>query len=214
MNTDDYSTNSIRTTAFFTGHRILPAQDIPLIRNLVSQCVSEAYTAGYRRFYCGCALGFDTIAAFETIKLRNVHPDISLLLAIPCADQSARWKADDKEIYRRLLDIADDKVVLSQTYYPGAMLSRNRYMADRSSLCICYMTQLRGGTASTVRYAIVHDRIRIINLAMNVSGYCTSNLREDTWSFTFTSHSAGENAATVPLSLIRGRKLTMKNISA
>lgn len=213
MYTDDFSPENVRKTAFFTGHRILSAGEESVIRIRLPQCLSLAYSAGYRKFFCGCALGFDTLAAFETIRFRSEHPDVVLSLAIPCADQANRWNAKDRGIYQTLLAAADEKKVLAPVYYQGAMLTRNRYMADRSSLCVCYLTQLRGGTAFTVRYAIMQDRMKIVNLAMPGFDPGADCLREDTWNCTFISPSAEKNAGIAPLSLFRGGKLTMKKPS-
>ena len=124
----------ISRTAFFTGHRYLPADRTGLIAEMIYSCISDAYISGYRRFFCGCALGFDTIAAFQTVKLREQYPDVILSLAVPCATQADRWAEKDKERYHTILNLADDCVILSPVYYQGVMLTRNRYMADRSSL--------------------------------------------------------------------------------
>ena len=207
-----FSEDSIRTTAFFTGHRHLPSGEINRISENLYHCISAAYTEGYRRFFCGCALGFDTLAAIQTIRFRQHHPDIILSLAIPCQTQAAKWQEKDKSIYRDILEHADEMIVLSPDYYQGAMLTRNRYMADRSSLCICYLQHMRGGTASTVRYALQHSRIRIINLAM-CQDQNADFLREEAWNFMYTSPSAGRNAVTAHLRLSSGKKLSMKPIS-
>ena len=210
MRSEDFAPDAVRRTAFFTGHRLLNTAEKQLIEMRVRQCISSAYDAGYRRFFCGCALGFDTLAAFQTISLRENHPDMILSLAIPCPSQPERWKDDDQSNYNRILDLADEKLILSPAYYNGVMLARNRYMADRSSLCICYMKYLHGGTASAVRYALVHGGIDIINLAVS-NDYRTDQMRELSWNCMFISPSAGKNAVTVPLHLSRSRKLIMKN---
>jgi uncharacterized phage-like protein YoqJ len=211
MNADDFSPESINKTAFFSGHRLISETEKPMIRRQLSRCIKEAYDSGYRRFFCGCALGFDTIAAEETIRLRKLYPDIRLLLALPCGTQADRWSAQDQETYRRILELADEKTVLSPFYYQGAMLTRNRYMADRSSLCICWLRNMRGGTASTVRYAMLHGGIRIINLAVP-EDTTPDQMKEKTWNFMYISPSAGKNAGTAPLRLLRGRRLIFRNI--
>ena len=99
---------------------------------------------------------------------------------------------------------------LSPFYYHGAMLSRNRYMADRSSLCICWLSNMRSGTASAVRYAIIHNQMKVINLALQENN-TNDRLREKTWNYIYTSPSADKNAITAPLRLLRDRKLTFKN---
>ena len=211
MCSNSFLPEEIARTAFFTGHRHLREDQKDMISSALFQCLKEAYDAGYRRFFCGCALGFDTLAAFQTVRLKKIHPDVILSLAIPCENQSEKWNEKDKEVYRSILELADEKTVLSPFYYHGAMLTRNRYMADRSSLCICYLSVMHGGTASTVRYALVHDRIRIVNLAVN-EGYNSDCLRENKWNFMFISPSAYKNAVTVPLRLMRPKKLSMRHM--
>ena len=49
-------------------------------------------------------------------------------------------------------------------YYNGCMQVRNRYLVDHSSACICYLNNLRSGTAYTVKYA-ESQGLQIINLA-------------------------------------------------
>ena len=210
MPADDFRPENIATTAFFSGHRFLSRNELTDLPEALFRCLQDAYKDGYRRFFCGCALGFDTVAAFQVIRLRDMYQDVRLSLAIPCATQADRWTEKDRAVYRQILDLADERNVLSPEYYQGAMMTRNRYMADRSSLCICYLRQMRGGTASTVRYALQKDGIRIVNLAM--PDQPDSNLlRENVWNCMFISPSADKNAVTAPLRLSRGRKLTSKN---
>lgn len=170
MKKDGMKPQNIKQAAFFTGHRVLRNSDLNIIREKVFQCISGAYDSGYRRFYCGCARGFDMLAAFETIRLRVTHPDVILSLAIPCETQADRWNGPEREKYSRILELADEKTVLSPVYYQGVMLVRNRYMADRSSLCICWLTHMNGGTASTVRYAMQNENMKVVNLAVPGNG--------------------------------------------
>ena len=48
---------------------------------------------------------------------------------------------------------ADKVIYVSETYYNGCMLVRNRRLVDNSSVCVAYLTHAGGGTAYTVRYA-------------------------------------------------------------
>ena len=205
------SEESIRSTAFFTGHRHLPSDEIGLISDKLFHSLSCAYSEGYRRFFCGCALGFDTLAALQTLRFKKIYPHVILSLAIPCETQSARWQESDKRIYARILEQADEKTILSPHYYQGVMLTRNRYMADRSSLCICYLSHMRGGTAYTVRYALQSSRINIVNLAVD-QDISADIMREKTWNYIYTYPSAERNAATVPLRLLSGKKLILKHM--
>ena len=82
-------------TACFTGHRHLPPDKRDSAAASLGRAIEEAYKNGYRRFMCGGALGFDTIAALQVLDSRKEHPDIKLILAIPCLDQAKRWYATD-----------------------------------------------------------------------------------------------------------------------
>ena len=205
------SEESIRSTAFFTGHRHLPSDEIGLISDRLFHSLSCAYSEGYRRFFCGCALGFDTLAALQTLRFKKIYPDVILSLAIPCETQSARWQESDKRIYARILEQADEKTILSPHYYQGVMLTRNRFMAVRSSLCICYLSHMRGGTAYTVRYALQSSGINIVNLAVD-QDISADIMREKSWNYIYTYPSAEINAATVPLRLLSGKKLILKHM--
>jgi len=199
-------------TAFFTGHRFIPEEDRVSLTGLLDEWIRIAYLHGYRRFFCGCALGFDTMAAFRVLELKKDFPDLILSLAVPCATQSDRWPEKDRNRYQDILIRADEKIVLSPVYYDGAMITRNRYMADRSTLCICYLRHMRGGTASTVRYALQQERIRIINLAVK-QHEDPFVMREEPWNAIFTSPFANKNAIIVPLRLSREKMLSLKPTS-
>ena len=108
MNADEFNSENITRTAFFTGHRHLPENDKPWITDRLSQILIQTYDAGYRRFICGGALGFDTIAAFQTMRLRQKYPDVKLFLAIPCSDQTRYWQESDRETHRKMIAMADE----------------------------------------------------------------------------------------------------------
>lgn len=149
----------------FTGHRILSSQERTHLSGLLD-CVLEAlYCRGYRDFLCGGALGFDTLAAQRVLCLRQAHPDVRLCMALPCSNQSARWRPEDCRVYEQLLYAADETTVLSRDYYDGCMFARNRYMVDHSSFCVCYLHHRRGGTLQTSMYAL-HEGLPLLNLAM------------------------------------------------
>lgn len=151
-------------TICFTGHRMISKSDEQFLARL-DTLLEVLYQQGYRDFLCGGALGFDMIAAEHVVHLREKHPDVRLIFCLPCADQSAKWKRADCSRYERLLYLSDETRVLSPRYYDGCMQARNAYMVDRSYLCVAYMAHLRGGTLSTVRYALSQD-VPVVNIAV------------------------------------------------
>lgn len=151
-------------TACFTGHRGIGQPDADALAHL-DHLLAILYARGFRDFLCGGALGFDLYAAERVLEFRRVHADVRLIFCIPCEEQSAKWHMRDRLRYNRLLYLADEIRILSRFYFDGCMQVRNRYMVDRSSICIAYMKRLRGGTCSTVRYAVSQDLI-VLNLAV------------------------------------------------
>lgn len=148
----------------FTGHRSLPPARQEAIARRLEQTVADLYQRGVRNYYAGGALGFDTLAAQTVLRLRDRCPGMRLLLALPCPTQAKGWKPGDAAEYERIKHLADETVYVSQAYTSGCMYRRNRYLVDHSAICLCYLTQGRGGTAYTVRYA-VEQGVKVVNLA-------------------------------------------------
>ena len=149
----------------FTGHRIIAPEDLDSLSLSLQKVLECLYQRGFRDFFSGAALGFDVLAAEHVLELRSHHPDVQLHLAIPCSSQADRWRTDDCHRYERLLYNADATHVLSKQYYEGCMQVRNRFMVDRSALCLCYLRHMKGGTMSTVSYAM-EQSCPVLNLAM------------------------------------------------
>lgn len=151
-------------TCCYTGHRNLPKTKIKQIHDLTMQETERLISQGYRRFYTGGALGFDTVAAIVILKLKNRYPDIKLNLALPCSSQTKGWKASDVELYENIKKSADEVYYISDEYTSSCMLDRNRYLVDNSSVCIAWLSSFRGGTVYTVNYA-KRNNLEIINIA-------------------------------------------------
>ena len=151
-------------TCCFTGHRIIPSGEKETIRNLLETAIEKAIQDGYRFFGAGGALGFDTLAAQTVLTLKQQYPHIRLILVLPCINQANGWKQADIDEYERIKSLADKVVYTSTEYTYGCMHKRNRHLVDNSSLCICYLTKVSGGTAYTVRYA-ESKKISVFNLA-------------------------------------------------
>lgn len=149
-----YEENRLRT-ACFTGHRTIPkGQDLQALMGRVDGVILAAYKKGYRTFITGGAVGFDTLAACRVIVLKRKCPDVRLHLALPCRNQTEKWDSIDAlALYKRILGEADKIDYITDFYTDTCMHERNRFMVDRSALCIAYLKNQRGGTAYTVNYA-------------------------------------------------------------
>lgn len=53
---------------------------------------------------------------------------------------------------------------MADDYDRGCMYKRNRFLVDNSTVCVCYLTAVNGGTAYTVGYA-KSKNLTVINLA-------------------------------------------------
>lgn len=111
------------------------------------------YSAGYRHFLCGMAIGCDMYFAEAVLALRDIYPDVILEAVVPCGSQSEKWALAQRLRYNRLLDLADKVTVLQYGYSRGCMMRRNRYMVDSSSLLLCCFAGTPGGTMNTILYA-------------------------------------------------------------
>jgi uncharacterized phage-like protein YoqJ len=133
----------------FTGHRILEKNFS--VRKLKKE-IKKAVEAGVETFYNGMAMGFDLVAAEKVLELRKKNPQIKLIACVPCYGQEKNFSDKDKKRYVAILKKADETVVLSENYYKGCMLVRDKYMADRGEMMICYCKRDTGGAAYTVKY--------------------------------------------------------------
>lgn len=146
----------------FTGHREF-TPDLGLQKRLEEE-ILRLISQGVQYFGCGGALGFDTFAAVTVLRLRETHPEIRLVLVLPCPEQARYWSVSETALYESIKSRADKIVYVSHRYDRFCMQRRNCRLVDGSAYCICYLTQNRGGTASTVRYARMRG-LQVIRLA-------------------------------------------------
>jgi uncharacterized phage-like protein YoqJ len=117
------------------------------------RAVEYAYSRGCNEFYSGGAIGFDTVAAREVIRFRIDHPDVRLILLLPCVDQDKMWGEEAQSSYGYLIDVADEVRYVSESYTDDCMCRRNRALAEAADILIAYLGRARSGAAQTVRMA-------------------------------------------------------------
>lgn len=151
-------------TCCFTGHRRISNDEVKEVKTRLKHTISAAIDQGYLYFGAGGALGFDTLAALTVLELKKKYPYIKLILVLPCINQTKGWSKKDVEVYEQIKSRCDKYVYTSENYFNGCMQKRNRHLVDNSSLCVCYLTENRGGTVYTVNYAR-QKGLKVINLA-------------------------------------------------
>jgi uncharacterized phage-like protein YoqJ len=140
-------------SACFTGHRAMSEAQMREAVEAITRQVRLLLPKGITHYYAGGAVGFDMAAAVTILNLKQQYPALTLTLALPCHDHTEGWGRRDRALLSRVMERADEVVYVSDTYHRGCMQVRNRYMVDRSSYCLAYLTAERGGTVNTVRYA-------------------------------------------------------------
>ena len=152
----------------FTGHRSVPDELSEKLREKLRECIGRLHKdRKIETFYAGGCTGFDAMASLETLAYRAVHSDVRLVMVVPYRGQSASWNCDDRTEYERIKASATEVVCLAEHYFRGCTHQRNRYMVQRSSVCVCYLTKENGGTASTVKYAL-RNGLFVRNLAVGI----------------------------------------------
>ena len=137
----------------FTGHRHIKEKHKSKINSLVMRSIEYAYSRGCRTFYTGGALGFDTVAARQVILFKLAHPDVRLIILIPCKEQEASWKESDRDAYDYILSRADESEILSDDYTNDCMKERNTALCERADMIVAYLYKEYSGAGQTVRIA-------------------------------------------------------------
>lgn len=140
-------------TCAFTGHRSIKYEHRAGVANLLSRAIGYAYEKNCRRFVAGGALGFDTEVAREVLRFRMSHPDVKLILFLPCLDQDVGWSIRQRDFYEYILSSADEVKYVSQSYDKSCMKRRNQAMAEECDIMIGYVGRERSGAAQTFRMA-------------------------------------------------------------
>lgn len=136
-------------TCLFSGHRILD-EDFSL--SSLSESIDIAIKKGAEVFYNGMAKGFDLFAGEEILKRKKTNKNIKFIACVPFYGQEKSFSEEDKNRYAKILKCADEIIYLSNEYFRGCMQMRNRFMAEKGDILICYCKKKTGGTAYTVKY--------------------------------------------------------------
>ena len=132
--------------------------------NELMDSIIAIYDAGAKRFYCGCAMGFDLLAAEIVLLLKERNPEIELYCFVPFEGQEKTFTSYWKEKYKLVLNGADDIKILCEHYYKGCYQQRNQEMVNNSSIVLTYFDGQSGGTGQTIKYA-QKKGLKIINIA-------------------------------------------------
>ncbi len=149
-------------TCSFTGHRPskLPwgedegdARCVALKERLTGAILS-AYESGFTHYICGMAQGCDIYFAEAVLALRRQGLPLTLEAAIPYGQQAEGWSQEQQARYQAVLGQCDYETLIQDSYQPGCIQRRNRYLVDHCSLLIAAYSGVPGGTRQTLEYAM------------------------------------------------------------
>lgn len=151
-------------TCCFSGHRNLPADDIYKIKRTLKATILSLIKDDIIYYGCGGARGFDLLAAQIILELKEIYPELRLIMVYPCRNQTRYWNEEDRKIYDNIKNKSDKCVYIANDYDDTCMAKRNRHLINNSSFCICYLNHERSGTGYTIDYA-EKKGLKIINIA-------------------------------------------------
>ena len=152
-----------RLCCSFTGHRRIKPEHMKKMPDLLTRAIKFAYSEGCRDFFSGGAVGFDTLAAREVIRFRISHPDVRLVMLLPCISQDERWSPSQRDAYSYVLKNADEVIYVSEDYTSDCMRKRNLVLAERCDVMISYVSYAKSGSAQTENMARRLEK-RVYNL--------------------------------------------------
>ncbi len=155
----------------FTGHRRIHDDLKPRLDMLLDEVINSLTDKGVRYFICGGAFGFDMMAEQAVVRAIIHDADIKLILALPCVNQTEKWKTDTREgmdavrEYQRIKGYAYSIRYVSANESYNCMKKRNQYMVDHAGCLIAYcaLNHRRSGSVQTFRMA-QKAGIAIVNL--------------------------------------------------
>lgn len=162
------------TTCCFTGPRPLRlpengnelSAEIIELKRKIRFAVYEASREGFRFFITGMAEGFDVFAAEAVLEMKKEFEGIFLVAALPYSDAVKHHSEAVSARIKKIVSESDLVISVSEFYFSGCELIRNKYMVEHSSRIIGYYNGLSKGTAHCWEYAI-ENGLETVNLYEN-----------------------------------------------
>ena len=149
----------INKVCCFTGHRPEKCKDSEMnIRSKLAEEIKIAVDDGFDTFITGMALGVDTWAAEEVLKLHREKNNIQLVCAVPFKGVERNRTLEQQESFNAILSKANYVEYICQKYTRWCFYARNEWMVDRAKRVIAVFNGMHGGTEHTINYAKKNER--------------------------------------------------------
>ena len=149
-------------TVCFFGHRLI--ENFPTAERKVERLVKTLINEhGYVNFLIGREGEFDSIVSSAIVRAKRevFAANSSHTLVLPYLTSELKQNTEAFETYYDSIEICEAS---SAAHPKAAYQIRNRYMIDRSDLCVFYVEHKSGGAWQTMRYAERTGK-PIVNLA-------------------------------------------------
>lgn len=125
----------------FCGHK--EVWDREPVERWLKQVCGELISQGANEFFLGGYGHFDYMCASALRKLKEIHPQIRLILVLPYLNSTMITDGYDETVYPPL-----------ETVPPRfAIVRRNEWMVRESDVVVAYVIRGFGGAAKTLEYA-------------------------------------------------------------
>lgn len=128
----------------------------------IEECYKYATPNEELTLVTGMALGVDTAFWEVADKLHKSNRNIKIEAALPFIGQEKKWTDASQKLYKQMLSESDKVTIVSDGGFATyKMMSRNRYMVNKSDIVIAVICKETGGTAQCVKYAKEHNKVVI-----------------------------------------------------
>ncbi|MBQ5590665.1 MAG: DUF1273 family protein [Clostridia bacterium] len=138
------------STATFIGHRECFYLDVEKLKNEIEALICS----GYKRFLFGGMGCFDLICAKCVYKLKQKYSNVTSALVIPYLT----FNIEEDYLYDEIIYPNN----FEKYYFKAAIIKRNEFLVDNSSIAICFV-KYNGGAKRTYEYALKKG-IKVLNL--------------------------------------------------
>jgi hypothetical protein len=154
----------MKKSCFFIGHRDADERLLTRLELVADRLILEE---NVRYFYVGGYGSFDRLAAAVVRRMKQKHPDITLMLVLPYHPAERSTEAPDG------FDGTYHPDGLESTPKRYAILRVNKIMVDASDWLVCYVRHGAGNSRKLLEYAqrrAARGLIQIENIRENESG--------------------------------------------